>query len=58
MIQRTVRRRHGRRYAPPGGKRLSLLIDDVNAPSPDQFGDQPAAEVCPSHIYNEILGTP
>jgi len=45
MIQRTVRRRHGRSYAPPGGKRLSLLIDDVNAPSPDQFGDQPAAEV-------------
>lgn len=45
MIERTCRRRQGRHFAPPNGKKLTLLIDDINLPLPDVHGDHPTAEV-------------
>ena len=45
LIEGNVTKRQGNHYAPEPGKNLLLLIEDLNMPQKDQWGDQPCSEV-------------
>lgn len=64
-LERCLERRQGRSFGPPTGRVLSLLIDDVNMPATNDWGDQvrlrgmegvgtcigcPSGHECPHHF--------
>lgn len=45
IIEGRVEKRMKDVFGPPGGKRMVLLIDDLNMPAKDTFGSQPPLEL-------------
>ena len=45
MIERNLSKRQGNRYGPLPGKSLLILVEDLNIPQKDNWGDEPCAEL-------------
>lgn len=49
MFQQTIEgeidRRGGKNFGPPGGRQLTVFLDDVSMPDPNEWGDQPTLEL-------------
>jgi len=44
-LEACVEKRQGRTYAPPGGRRLLLFVDDLAMPARNEWGDQATGEI-------------
>lgn len=45
MLEARLERRSRKQYGPPVGKKLVVVIDDLNLPTPDAYGAQPPVEL-------------
>lgn len=45
MLEAKLERRSRKQYGPPVGKKLIVVIDDLNLPNPDAYGSQPPVEL-------------
>ena len=39
-MQASIEKKQGRTYGPPGGKEMTLFIDDLSMPNVNEWGDQ------------------
>jgi dynein heavy chain len=44
-IEADIEKRQGKTYAPPGGRRMTLFLDDLSMPELNSWGDQPTLEI-------------
>jgi dynein heavy chain, axonemal len=44
-VEASLEKRQGRTYGPPGGKSMTLLLDDLSMPAANEWGDQPTNEL-------------
>lgn len=44
-IERELDKRGGRSFGPPGGKRMTIFMDDLSMPEKNNWGDQPTLEM-------------
>eukprot|EP01041_Mallomonas_annulata_P002980 gene2980-5847_t len=44
-VESELDKRGGKNYGPPGGKRMTLFMDDMSMPEKNEWGDQPTLEL-------------
>lgn len=44
-IETELDKRGGRSFGPPGGKRMTIFMDDISMPEKNEWGDQPTLEM-------------
>lgn len=45
MLEAELDKRGGKSFGPPGGKRMTVFLDDLNMPEKNNWGDQPTLEL-------------
>lgn len=50
ILESNLEKKGGRRYGPPGSKRMIFFIDDLNMPKVDAYGTQSPIELLSQHI--------
>jgi dynein heavy chain len=50
ILEQSLDKKAGRRFAPPGIKKLIYFVDDLNMPNPDKYGTQSAIALMRQHM--------
>lgn len=50
ILEQSLEKKAGRRFAPPGIKKLIYFVDDLNMPTPDKYNTQSAIALMRQHI--------
>lgn len=50
IMEQSIEKKAGRRYGPPGRKKLVFFIDDLNMPNPDKYDTQSAICLIRQHM--------
>lgn len=50
IMEQSIEKKSGKRFGPPGRKKLIFFADDLNMPNPDKYGTQSAISLLRQHI--------